>query len=173
MKVHDARDGFHDLKPDILVGVEAPWLWIVVGLLLIILAWRYLPRREKKVRTEIKRVGEYLQELISLEAKAKVSTTPKIYTSEASLVIRRYILDRIGLPVLECTPLEVESIVLKSGKLATEVVKEIGKLLLQLENISFSEERTGDSKQAKAVQLICQCRELIETIEHTISQVVK
>ena len=48
MKVHDARDGFHDLKPEHLVGYEIPWFWIAAGIFILLMLYKYFPKREKK-----------------------------------------------------------------------------------------------------------------------------
>ena len=165
MKVHDARDGFHDLKPEVLTGTEIPWFWIAAAIFLILLIKKYFPKREKKVLKERKKLTVYLEELTTLESNALVSTTPKIFTAEASLVIRRYIFDRTGVSILESTPQEAQKTLLMSEKFTRGTSEDTGKLLSQLENISFSESKSEDSRQSKAVQLIQQCKELIKNIE--------
>jgi hypothetical protein len=170
VKVHDARDGFNDLKPEFISGTEIPWFWIAMAVFVVFLLVKYFPKREKiEIVKEPKKLSEYFDELTALELNVAVSESPKIFTAEASLVVRRYILDRIGISILESTPLEAEASLIKSEKFSKATAAEISKLLSKLENISFADLQAGTSMQAKASQLILQCKEILKNLEAKVA----
>jgi len=165
VKVHDARDGFNDLKPEFLQGTSIPWFWIAAAILVMLLLVKYFPKKQKKIIIERKKLSQYLDELKSLEQNAAVSDSPKLFTAQASLVLRRYILDRTEVSILESTPLEAEAQLRKSEKFSRGTTEDVRKVLTQLENISFSDLKSETSIQTKAVQLILQCKEILKNLE--------
>ena len=167
MKVHDARDGFNDLKPEFVSGSQIPWFWIAVALFIILV---FLKLRKPKVKVVVpvkKLLEEYLFELEALKLKVSSGAeAPKVLSAEGSLILRRFIFDRTKASILESTPQEAEKQLANNGRFSKETSREIAKLLLQLENISFSEQKHEiESIQSKAIQLIGQCAVILHKVE--------
>jgi hypothetical protein len=167
VKVHDARDGFNDLKPEFLSGGQFPWIWILVGLVVVLLFIKLRKGKVKEIVPARKSLSDYLSELESLKLKINTGVeAPKILSAEGSLILRRFLFDRTKVSILESTPQESEKLLENNGRFSQETSKEIAKLLLQLESISFSEQKGEvDAIQSKALQLLNHCALILQKVE--------
>ena len=174
MKVHDARDGFNDLKPEFLPGINIPWFWIALIILAVLILLRFRPKSKVLVKRVRKNLSEYIAELSALETKLKSGAdSAKSLTGTASLIVRGYLFDRIGVSILECTPQEAEALLKATQKFSVNEIQEISKLLLQLESITFaSNKEESDPIQARAGQLIVSCKTVLEKHDGRFSEVV-
>lgn len=167
MKVHDARDGFNDLKPEFILADQFPWIWILVGLAVVLLFIKLRKRKVKEIVPAQKSLSDYLSELESLKLKINTGVeAPKALSGEGSLILRRFLFDRTKVSILESTPQESEKLLMNNGRFSQETSKEIAKLLLQLESISFSEQKSEvDAIQSKALQLFSHCALILQKVE--------
>ncbi len=169
MKVHDARDGFNDLKPDFLLGGDPlPWLAAILIVILVLFLVRIFRRKPEAIQSiKRKKLEEFLAEIEKEELKLKNDeVSPKSVAASASIVLRSYISDRSGISILECTPKEAEERLSNRSGSFIEFRGAISKLLFQLENISFSKENTdGLSEKEKCQQMLQTGKELLRKIE--------
>lgn len=171
MKVHDARDGFNDLKPELFPAAEIPWFWVALAMFAILLFLKLRTKKVKQAKVVKKPLSDYLIELEALKTKINSGAeAPKVLSAEGSLVVRRFVSDRSMTSILESTPNEVEKQLENTGRLSSNTSKEIAKVLLQLETISFSEQKSEiDGVQRKALQLIDQSAEILQQVEEVYS----
>jgi len=174
VKVHDARDGFNDLKPDFLTGTSFPWFWVAAIIIIILILLNRRPKSIKETIRTRKSLAEFLSELKTISSKIDAEKgTPKELTAEASLVVRRYLFDRTGISIVESTPQEAEGLLTATNRFSGTQAREISKLLSQLENISFSEIRSEvEVIQGRARQLVGQCEALLQKIEPKLVEAV-
>lgn len=110
--LHDPRTGFHDIKPlpefhPAAIPQWSAWLALLLPAALLLLAWRRRRKAKTAQRQGESPVAAALRQLAELERTRLDNPSPRAIAEEASLILRRYLEKRIGIPAVERTAREV------------------------------------------------------------------
>jgi hypothetical protein len=156
----DAQD-LKDIKPLMDLPAQIPWLWIILTGILIVIAlalWLYYRKREKKEEPEMtpeeRRQTAHERAYEQLD-KIKAAEYPrygamKEHFSEISQTIRAYFEDRYFINALEMTTREVMQN-LPSGKLNSELERQIEQLLSLSDLVKFAKYKASDTEAEKSL----------------------
>ncbi len=167
-KVHDARDGFHDIKPGISSSASPLW-WFLLAILILLLFWLLLFFRKylfgsgakKERRRKPKAVSSYIQELNLLAADLEVAKISlKDAAEKTALLIRGYIYDHRLVSIADNTPKEAKERLLAQASTAS-ISSEVEKLLTALERVAFAADK-DNSPISKVVEQVKRTAGFIE-----------
>lgn len=138
---HDARKGFHDIKP--LFEGPAPFPFAILLALagLMLLGFLLLRRKKKKVVIASRPYRDFRKDLNEIkESLTKGGLSLRAGATAASEIVRAAIEVNIKCPALEMTPKELSKELSKSALLGDSIKYEIVEVIRGCERIGYSDD---------------------------------